>query len=125
MIIIAIVIIIIGNRCFIIFTTYKGLHGEKSPMYSDSELTMKETIDICVFEKVNENSVCRAVPQNVYYTTNFAMDLSKVYVSNITVDGVIYHSQACPSSLIYITKKMGKSVRKLKPTAVKYLTYMN
>ena len=84
MIIIAIVIIIMGNRCFIIFIAYKGLHGEKCPMYSDAELTMKEIIDICVFEKVNKKFVCRAVPQNVYYTTNFVMDLSKVDVSDIT-----------------------------------------
>ena len=53
---------------------------------------MKEMIDICVFEKVNENFVCRAVAQDVYYTTNFLIDLSKVDVSDITVDGVIYHS---------------------------------
>ena len=100
MIIIAIVSIIMVNRCFIIFIAYKGLHGEKCPIYSDPELTMKEMIDICVFEKVNENFVCRAVAQDVYYTTNFLIDLSKVDVSDITVDGVIYHSQACPSSLI-------------------------
>ena len=108
MIIIAIVIIIMGNSCFIIFIAYKGLHGEKCPIYNDAELTMKEMIDICVFEKVNENLVCRAVPQNVYYTTNFVIDLSKVDVSDITVDGVIYHSQACSSSLIYINKENGK-----------------
>ena len=65
-------------------------------------------IDICVFEKVNENLICRTVPQNVYFTTNFVIDLSKVDVSGITVDGVIYHSQACPSSLIYINKENGK-----------------
>ena len=97
-----------GNRCFIIFIAHKGLHGEKCPTYSDAELTMKEMTDICVFEKVNENFVCRAVPQNVYYTTNFVIDLRKVDVSDITVDGVIYHSQACPSSLIYINKENGK-----------------
>ena len=97
-----------GNSCFIIFIAYKGLHGEKCPIYNDAELTMKEMIDICVFEKVNENLVCRAVPQNVYYATNFVIDLSKVDVSDITVDGVIYHSQACPSLLIYINKENGK-----------------
>ena len=70
---------------------------------------MKEMIDICVFEKVNENLVYRAVPQNAYYTTNFAIDLSKVDVSDITVDGVIYHSQACPSLFIYISKENGKN----------------
>ena len=91
-----------GNPYLIIFIAYKGLHGEKCPIYSDAELTIKEMIDICVFEKVNENSVCRAVPQNVYYTTNFVIDLIIVNISDITVDGVIYHSQACPSSLIYI-----------------------
>ena len=91
MIIIAIVIIMMGNSCFIIFIAYKGLHGEKCPIYNDAELTMKEMIDICVFEKVNENLVCRAVPQNVYYTTNFVIDLSKVDVYDITVEGVIYH----------------------------------
>ena len=90
-------IIIMGNRCLIIFIAYKGLHGEKCPTYSDAELTMKEMIDICVLEKINESFVCRAVPQNVYYTKNFLIDLSKVDVSYITVDGVIYHSQACPS----------------------------
>ena len=52
--------------------------------------------------------VSRAVPQNVYYTTNFVIALSKVDVSDITVDGVIYHCQACPSSLIYINKGNGK-----------------
>ena len=97
-----------GNSCFIIFIAYKGLHGEKCPIYNDAELTMKEMIDICVFEKVNENLVCSAVLQNMYYTTNFAIDLSKVDVSDITVDGVIYHSQACPSLLIYINKENGK-----------------
>ena len=97
-----------GNRCFIIFIAHKGLHGEKCPTYSDAELTMKEMTDICVFEKVNENFVCRAVPQNVHYTTNFVIDLHKVDVSDITVDGVIYHSQACPSSLIYINKENRK-----------------
>ena len=91
MIIIAIVIIIMGNSCFIIFIAHKGLHGEKCPIYNDAELTMKEIIDKCVFEKVNENLVCRAVPQNVYYTTNFVIDLSKVDVYDITVEGVIYH----------------------------------
>ena len=44
----------------------------------------------------------------MYYTTNFVIDLSKVDVSDITVDGVIYHCQACPSSLIYINKENGK-----------------
>ena len=53
-----------GNSNFIIFIAYKGLHGGKCPVYSDAELTMKEMIDICVFEKVNENLICRAVPQN-------------------------------------------------------------
>ena len=80
-----------GNSCFIIFIAHKGLHGEKCPIYNDAELTMKEIIDTCVFEKVNENLVCRAVPQNVYYTTNFVIDLSKVDVYDITVEGVIYH----------------------------------
>ena len=108
MIIIAIVIIIMGNRCFIIFIAYKGLHGEKCPIYSDAELTMKEMVDICVFKKVNKNFVCRAVPQNVYYSTNFVIDLSKADVSDITVDSIIYHPQACPSSLIYINKENGK-----------------
>ena len=61
-----------------------------------------------MFEKVNENFVCRAVAQDVYYTTNFVIDLGKVDVSDITVDGVIYHSQACPSSLIYINKENRK-----------------
>ena len=89
MIIIAIVIVIMGNSCFIIFIAYKGLHGEKCPIYNDKELTMKEMLDICAFEKVNENLVCRAVPQNVYYTTNFVIDLSKVDVSDITVHSVI------------------------------------
>ena len=97
-----------GNPCLIIFIAYKGLYGEKCPIYNDVELTMTEIIDICVFEKVNENFVCRAVPQNVHYTTNFVIDLRKVDVSDITVDGVIYHSQACPSSLIYINKENGK-----------------
>ena len=100
-----IVIIIMGNSCFIIFIAYNALHGEKCSIYSDAELTMKEMIDRCVLEKVNENLVCRAVPQNAYYTTIFAIDLSKVDVSNITVDDVIYHSQACVSSLIYINKE--------------------
>ena len=108
MIILAIVIIIMGNSCFIIFIACKGLHGQKYPIYNDAELTMKEMIDICVFEKISENLVCRAAPQNVYYTTNFVIDLSKVEVSDITVDSVIYHSQACPSSLIYINKENGK-----------------
>ena len=108
MIIIAIVIIMMGNSCFIIFIAYKGLHGEKCPICHDAELTLKEMTDICVFEKVNENLVSRAVPQNVYYTTNFVIDLSKVDVSDITVDGVIYHSQACSSSLIYINKENWK-----------------
>ena len=108
MIIIAIVIIIMGNSCFIIFIAYKGLHGEKCPIYNDTELTMKGMLDICAFEKVNENLVCRAVPQNVYYTTNFVIDLSKVDVSDITLDGVLYHSQVCPSSLIYTNKENGK-----------------
>ena len=108
MIIIAIVIVIMGNSCFIIFIAYKRLHGEKCPIYSDTELTRKGMLDICAFEKVNENLVCRAVPQNVCYTTNFVIDLSKVDVSDITVDGVIYHCQACPSSLIYINKENGK-----------------
>ena len=89
-----------GNHCLIIFIAYKGLYGEKCPIYNDVELTMKEIIDICVFEEVNENFVCRAVPQNVYCTTNFVIDLSKVDISDITIDGVTYHSQACPSSLI-------------------------
>ena len=97
MIIIAIVIIMMSNSSFIIFIAYKGLHGEKCPIYNDAELTMKEMIDICVFEKVNENLVCRAVPQNVYYSTRFVIHLSKVDVSDITVDGVIYHSQTCAS----------------------------
>ena len=97
-----------GNSCFNFYIAYKDLHGEKCPIYNDAELTMKEMIDICVFEKVNEHLVCRAVPQNVYYTTNFVIDLSKVDVSDITVDGVIYHCQACPSSLIYINKGNGK-----------------
>ena len=97
-----------GNSCFNFYIAYKDLHGEKCPIYNDAELTMKEMIDICVFEKVNEHLVCRAVPQNVYYTTNFVIDLSKVDVSDITVDGVIYHSQACPSLLIYINKENGK-----------------
>ena len=48
MIIIAIVIIMMGNSCFIIFIAYKGLHGEKCPIYNDAELTMKEMIDMCV-----------------------------------------------------------------------------
>ena len=61
-----------------------------------------------MFEKVNENLVCRTVPQNVYYTTNFVIELSKVDVSDITVDGLSYHSQACPSSLVYINKENGK-----------------
>ena len=82
-------------------------------MYSNAELTMKEIIDIYVFEKVNKKFLCRAIPQNVYYTTNFVMDLSKVNVSDITVDGVIYHSQACPSSLIYINKENGKICTKV------------
>ena len=64
LIIIVIVIIITGNSNFIIFIAYKGLHGEKCPIYSDAELTMIEMIDICVFEKVNENLVCTTVPQN-------------------------------------------------------------
>ena len=100
MIIIAIVIIMMSNSSFIIFIAYKGLHGEKCPIYNDAELTMKEMIDICVFEKVNENLVCRAGPQNVHYITNFVIDFINVDVSHITVEGVIYHSQACPSSLI-------------------------
>ena len=108
MIIIAIVIIIMDNSCFIIFIAHKGIHGEKCPIYNDAELTMKEMIDVCVFEKVNENLVCRAVLQNVYYTTNFVIELSKVDVSDITVDSVIYHSQACSSSLNYINKENGK-----------------
>ena len=110
MIILVIILVIItnGNCCCIIFIAYKGLHGEKCPIYSDAGLAMKEIIDICVFEKVNENFVCRAVPQNVYYTTNFVIDLSKVDVSDITVDGVLYHSQVCPSSLIYTNKENGK-----------------
>ena len=108
MIIIAIVIIIMGNNCFIIFIAYKGLHGKKCPIYNEAELTMKETIDICVFEKDSENLVCRAAPQNVYYTTNFVLNLCKVDVSDITVDGVKYHSQACPPSLINTNKKNGK-----------------
>ena len=110
MIILVIILVIItnGNCCCIIFIAYKGLHGEKCPIYSNAGLTMKEMIDICVFEKVNENFVCRAVPQNVYYTTNFVIDLSKVDVSDITVDGVLYHSQVCPSSLIYTNKENGK-----------------
>ena len=108
MIIIAIVIIIMGNNCFIIFIAYKGLHGKKCPIYNDAELTVKEIIDICVFEKDNENLLCRAVPQNVYYTTNFVINLSKVDVSDITVDGVMYHCQACPPSLINTNKKNGK-----------------
>ena len=49
------------------------------------------------FKIINESFVCRAAPQNVYYTKNFLIDLGKVDVSDITVDGVIYHSQACPS----------------------------
>ena len=69
---------------------------------------MKEMIDICAFEKVNENLVCRAVPQNVYYTTNFGIIFSKVDVSDITVDDVIYRSEVWPSSLIYINKENGK-----------------
>ena len=44
------------------------------------------------------------MPQNMYYATNFVIDLSKVNVSDIAVDGVIYHSQACP----YINKEKGK-----------------
>ena len=51
-----------GNSCFIIFIAYKGLHGEKCLIYSHAELTMKEMTDTCVFGKVNENLVCRAVP---------------------------------------------------------------
>ena len=53
-----------GNSNFIIFIAYKGLHGGKCHVYSDAELTMKEMIDICAFEKVNENLIYRAVPQN-------------------------------------------------------------
>ena len=49
-IIVAIVIIIMGNSCFIIFIAYKGLHGEKCPIYNDAELTMKEMIDMCVWK---------------------------------------------------------------------------
>ena len=49
MIIIAIVIIMMGNSCFIICIACKGLYGEKCPIYNDAELTMKEMIDICVF----------------------------------------------------------------------------
>ena len=41
MIMIAIVIIIMGNNCFIILIDYKGLHGEKCLIYNDAELTMK------------------------------------------------------------------------------------
>ena len=44
----------------------------------------------------------------MYYSTNFVINLSKVDVSDITVDGIIHHSQACPSSLIYIKKEHGK-----------------
>ena len=69
---------------------------------------MKEMIDICVFEKGNENFVCRAVPQTVYYTTDFVIDLNKVDISDITVDGVIQYSHACPSSLVYINKENAK-----------------
>ena len=47
--ILAIVIIIMGNSCFIIFIACTGLHGQKYPIYNDAELTMKEMIDICVF----------------------------------------------------------------------------
>ena len=64
-IIIAIVIIIMGNSCFIFVIAYKGPHGKKCSIYNDVELTMKEMIDIRVFEKVNKNLICRAVPQNV------------------------------------------------------------
>ena len=67
-----------GNSCFIIFIAYKGLHGEKCPIYNDAELTMKEMRDICVFEKVNENLVCSAVLQNMYYTTNLQSTLVKL-----------------------------------------------
>ena len=42
------------------------------------------------------------------YTANFVIDLSKVDVSDITVDGVIYHSQGYPSSFINIRKENGK-----------------
>ena len=105
---IVIVITIVGNSCFIIFVAYKCLHGKTCPTYSDPELTMKEIVDICVFKKVNENLVYRAVPQNMCFTKNFLIDLSKVDASDITVDGVIYHSQACPSLLIYIIKQNGK-----------------
>ena len=41
------------------------------------------------------------------HTTNFVIDLSKVDVSDITVDGVIYHSQGYPSSFINISKENG------------------
>ena len=90
------------------FIAYEGLHGEKCPRYSGAEMTMKKIIRICVFEKINENLVYRAVPQNVYYTTIFVIDFSKVDVSDINDEGVIYPSQACPSSLIYISKENGK-----------------
>ena len=56
-----------------------------------------------MFEKVNENFVCRAVLQNVY--TILKIPIEKVDASDITADGVIYYSQACLSSLIYINKK--------------------
>ena len=101
------VIIIMGNRCFIIFIAYKGLHGEKCPTVTQS-LPWKKWCVVCVFEKVNENLVCRAVAQNLYYATNFVIDLRKVNISDIAADGVIYHSQACPSSLFYINKENGK-----------------
>ena len=45
---------------------------------------------------------------NLYYSTNFVIDLSKADIPDITVDSVIYHSQAFPSSLIYISKENRK-----------------
>ena len=52
LIIIVIVIIIMDNSNFIIFLAYKGLHGEKCPIYSDAELTMKEMIDVKKLKKI-------------------------------------------------------------------------
>ena len=124
MIIIAMVIIKMGNRCFIIFIVYKGLHGEKCPTVTQS-WPWKKWCVICVFEKVNENLICRAMPQNMYYATNFVINLSKVNVSDIAVDGVIYHSQACPSLLIYINKENGKICTKAETNNSEILTYIN
>ena len=105
-----------GKICKLVLLNlaYKGEHDLRYPVYCTKKLKMKDIINICLAEKVNIELVCKHVPQHIYHNAVFVVDLMFVKAEDLSTDGLIYNSQACPVNFVQVLLGEDNGVRQCK-----------